>query len=136
MIWRPLRIAFCVVQLVACSTVIIDDWGVSGYARISGTVTAADGKALSGLDVGLSCGQNDTGEFFTGPVTTSASGTYALDAEAPGVYGAAVDAGLMFKCSVQARKVTGIIVADSVITLRFVPTVEAADPIVINLRGS
>lgn len=136
MIFRPLRVAFCLVPLTACSTVIIDDWGISGYARISGTVTTADGKALSGLHVGLSCGQNDTGEFFTGPVTTNVSGMYALDAEAPGVYGTPVDAGILFKCSLQAREAMGGIVADSAVTLRFVPTLEAADPIVINLHGS
>ena len=136
MIFRPLRIAFCLVLLVACSTVIIDDFGVSGYARISGIVETADGKALSGLHVGLSCGQNNTGEFYTGPVITSPSGAYSLDVEAPGVYGAPVDAGIPFKCSVQAREVTGIIVADSIVTLRFVPTLNAAAPIVINLRGS
>jgi len=136
MISRPLHIALCCIPLLACSTVIIDDWGVSGYARITGTITTADGKALSGLHVGSSCGQNDTGEFYTGPATTNAAGTYALDVKAPGVYGPPVDAGITFKCSIQAREVTGNLVADTIVTLQFVPTLNAATPVVIDLRGT
>jgi hypothetical protein len=134
MISRQLPIVFYAISLVACSTVIIDDWGVSGYARVTGTVTTADGKALSGIHVGLSCGQTQADEFYSGPVTTSSAGTYSLDAEAPGVYGPPIDAGIAFKCSVQAREATGNIVADSIVTLRFVPKLKAATPMTIDLR--
>jgi hypothetical protein len=62
---------------------IIDDFGTSGYARVEGKVTRANGTPLANSGVSFSCG-TDAPAAFGGTVPTDASGRYSIDIDAPG----------------------------------------------------
>ena len=119
---------------IACSTVIIDDWGTSGYARVSGVIRNSAGSPLSGVQVGLGCGLHAPEEFYDGNALTGSDGAYLIEAEAPGVYGPPQEDGIEFMCHLQARRTTGETVVDSAIALRFAPTRETAALVVVNLQ--
>jgi len=69
--------------LGGCRDCCIDDWGVSGYARIEGKVTRVDGLPLANSSVFFSCGPETPGTFGWS-VPTDAAGAYAIDVNAPG----------------------------------------------------
>lgn len=62
---------------------IIDDFGTSGYARIEGKVTRANGTSLANSGVFFLCG-TDAPTDFGWSVPTDASGRYSIDINAPG----------------------------------------------------
>jgi hypothetical protein len=61
----------------------VDDFGVSGYAHVQGTVTRSTGAAFVGGTVTYSCGPDSPG-MFGGVATTDNIGKYFLDINAPG----------------------------------------------------
>ena len=61
----------------------VDDFGVSGYAQIQGTVTRSTGVVFAGGTVTYTCGPDSPGTFG-GTVTTNSFGRYVIDIDAPG----------------------------------------------------
>jgi hypothetical protein len=81
---RVLLLASCPITIAGCrDRGIIDDFGTSGYARIEGNVTRADGTRLANSGVSFSCGP-DSPTAFGWSVPTDAAGHYVIDVEAPG----------------------------------------------------
>ncbi len=81
---RVLLLAVPPVTIAGCrARGIIDDFGTSGYARIEGKVTRANGTPLANSGVFVSCG-TDSPTGFGSTVPTDASGHYAIDVDAPG----------------------------------------------------
>ena len=80
---RVLLIAMSPMTIVGCRQCCVDDFGTSGYARIEGKVTRANGTALANNGVFFSCGpESPTGFGWTAP--TDAAGRYFIDIDAPG----------------------------------------------------
>ena len=98
---RVLLLVSCVVTIGACRDrgVIIDDWGTSGYARIEGTVTRANGSRLANSTVFFLCGP-ETPDTFGWSAPTDASGHYTIDVNAPGPV--AIPSSGMLQCRVGA----------------------------------
>ena len=61
----------------------VDDFGVSGYAHVQGTVTRSTGAVFVGGTVTYTCGPDAPGTFG-GTETTNNLGQYFLDIDAPG----------------------------------------------------
>ena len=81
---RVLLLAIPPVTIAGCQARdIIDDFGTSGYARIEGKVTRANGTPLANSGVFVSCG-TDSPTGFGASVPTDASGHYSIDVDAPG----------------------------------------------------
>jgi hypothetical protein len=81
---RVLLLASCPVTIAGCrDRIIVDDFGTSGYARIEGKVTRANGTALANSGVSFSCGPDSPGTFGWS-VPTDAAGHYFIDIDAPG----------------------------------------------------
>ena len=81
---RVLLLAVPTVTIAGCQArSIIDDWGTSGYARIEGKVTRANGTPLANSGVFYMCGPDSPSEFGSS-VPTDASGHYFIDLDVPG----------------------------------------------------
>jgi hypothetical protein len=81
---RILLLAISLGTLAGCrASDIIDDFGTSGYARIEGKVTRANGTPLANSGVFFSCGP-ESPNVFGATVPTDASGHYFIDIDAPG----------------------------------------------------
>lgn len=123
-----------IATLVACSTVIKDDWGSSGFARVGGVVRGNTGIPLADVPIEVGCGLHSTTEFSAGNARSAPNGSYLVEVEAPGVYGRPGPSGIEFMCHLQARQSVTSVIADSTITLRFTETRESASLITINLQ--
>lgn len=122
--------------LVACEDdVVMDDWGVAGYARLVGSVSAADGSPLPGLRVYLGCGRAEPTEFGNGPAVTDARGAYRLDATVPFLGYPFVDSGAVLVCRASASAPAGGMAADSTIRVRFIPRREELSTTILHLRA-
>jgi hypothetical protein len=76
--------ASCFLTMGGCSDrPIIDDFGISGYARIEGSVRRADGTPLANAGVAFLCGP-DSPDGFGSTVSTDGAGHYFVDIDAPG----------------------------------------------------
>jgi hypothetical protein len=78
-----LLIAVSPATIVGCRHCCVDDFGTSGYARIEGKVTRANGTALANSGVFFSCGPDSPTAFGWG-VPTDGAGRYFIDIDAPG----------------------------------------------------
>jgi hypothetical protein len=99
---RVLLLASCPVTIAGCrDRGIIDDFGTSGYARIEGTVTRANGTPLANSGVSFSCGP-DSPTAFGWSVPTDATGRYFIDVDAPGPV--TIPASAVLSCRVSAPR--------------------------------
>jgi hypothetical protein len=78
-----LLIALSPTTIVGCRHCCVDDFGTSGYARIEGKVTRANGTALANSGVAFSCGP-ESPTAFGWTVPTDAAGRYFINIDAPG----------------------------------------------------
>jgi hypothetical protein len=78
----------------------VDDFGVSGYAQIQGTVTRSSGVVFAGGTVTYTCGPESPGTFG-GTVTTNSFGRYVIDIDAPGPI--VIPATGMLRCRISAH---------------------------------
>ena len=80
---RVLLVAVAPATIVGCRHCCVDDFGTSGYARIQGKVTRANGTALANSGVSFGCGP-ESPTAFGWTVPTDAAGRYLIDIDAPG----------------------------------------------------
>lgn len=81
----------------ACSTEIIDDWGVAGYARIHGIAVAANGTPFTSGFVMCGATAPDT---FGREFQTDSTGAFDVTLEAPGALPLPADS--ILQCRVRA----------------------------------
>ena len=106
-------IALAVVSAACSDDVIYDDFGTSGYARFSGTVTRADGSAYRDAPLYASCGREST-DGFGQTFNARSDGTFDIEMASPGVHSLPADRRLVCRISI-VRASAGSAVATRVV---------------------
>ncbi len=94
-----IALAIVPVALGGCRACCIDDFGISGHARIEGTVTRANSQPFANRSVFFTCGPDAPGAFGWS-LPTDTTGAYHIDVDAPGPI--SIPASGVLHCRVQA----------------------------------
>jgi hypothetical protein len=104
---RLLTFSIVIAAIVGCGPrAIVDNWGTSGHARFSGTVSRANGALFGNATMFWMCGA-DSANGFGGMFSSRTDGTFEVDVSAPGPYPLPVDRRFVCRVSIAPANESG-----------------------------